>query len=234
MSNINTTRTLTLASYLYNGTWVVSATEPLSFAVVCQNSHLRDSILKITPPLGIIQLPASCTGTNDYLSLPAYFYNETRYEISDLYERLKYLHDLSNIALCTPLVNNMSNFTEIDLPTHLKALKDIPMNNLIQELDTLNDITTDNSTSFPNWAFILIGLVICVIMLIILLYLWKYSKKCRLPWSAIKQSNVIASFNNASKSESSDDPEVTASAERNCIQKLGFYQSTNREVSSIV
>ena len=130
--------------------------------------------------------------------------NESNYKINDPYEKLKSLHDLSKINLWKPVHETMPNFSKMDFPKHLKALKEIPMDHLIQELNSLDTVTADES-SIPNWVYVLVALSICV-GIVLLLYLWKkYFKNFEGIKSAIKRSNIHNLVTNVAKSDPSQD-----------------------------
>ena len=88
-----------LAHYLVNGIWIIAATKSLQFTVVCQESSLRDSTVKVNPPLGIVKLPISCTAFNNYLYLPAFYQNYSKYEIYDPFDDITAVFNISKVNL---------------------------------------------------------------------------------------------------------------------------------------
>ena len=115
---ISPSSTLLLANYLFNGMWAIVAVKPLQFTIVCQAS--RDSIIRVNPPLGLVHLPVSCAASNNYLYLPAFYHNESKYEIADPFKDNTSLFNISNINLWKPLTSKIPNFNGTWLPKRLK------------------------------------------------------------------------------------------------------------------
>ena len=163
---------LPLATYLYDGTWVISTITSLRFTVVCQDSNLRDSTQMVNPPLGVLKLGPSCTASNDYLYLPAFYHNESKYEISDPLDDLKISTNFT-AEYWKPLIQKVPSFNLTKLPKHLKSLREIPIDNLIRELYTLDTVPVIQKR-FPFWAYIII---ILGVLLLTSLLICKYKSK---------------------------------------------------------
>ena len=84
----------------------------------------------------MVKLETSCTASKNYLYLPAFYHNESQYEISDPFDNLT-ISDNFTIEFWKPLIEKVPSFSSSELPKHLKSLQEIPMNNLIRELDTV-------------------------------------------------------------------------------------------------
>ena len=133
---------------------------------------MRDSAQIVNPPLGVLKLETSCTASNDYLYLPAFYHNESQYKISDPFDDLT-ISDNFTIEFWKPLIEKVPSFNPSELPKHLKLLHVIPMNNLIREFDTLDTVTSEQKKN-PFWGYIII--ILGAILLISLL-MCKYKSK---------------------------------------------------------
>ena len=133
-----------LADYIVNGIWIIFAIESLQFTVVCQESNLRDSTVTVDPPLVIVKLSISCTASNNYLYLPAFYKNESKFEIYASFDDIPAVLNISRINLWEPLTSKVLNFNVTLLSKHLKSLDEIPMDGLIKELVSLNAILPDD------------------------------------------------------------------------------------------
>ena len=83
-----------------------------------------------------VKLPISCTASNNYLYLPAFYQNESKYEIYDPFDDITAVFNISEINLWKPLTSKLPNFNVTSLPKHLKSLDSIPMDGLIKKLDS--------------------------------------------------------------------------------------------------
>ena len=181
-----------LAHYLVNGIWIISATKSLQFTVVCQESNLRDSTVKVNPPLGIVKLPISCTASNNYLYLPAFYQNESKYEIYDPFDDITAVFNISKINLWEPLKSKLPNFNVTHLPKHLRSLENIPMDGLVKELDSLSAILPDDSENIPVWVWFSIGIGALILILVIFFWL-KRVKQIKLFGLAREKSSIVRS-----------------------------------------
>lgn len=181
-----------LAHYLVNGIWIIAATKPLQFTVVCPESNLRESTLKVKPPLGVVKLPMSCTASNNYLYLPAFYQNESKYEINDPFEDVTAIFNISKINLWEPLISKLPNFNDTLVPKHLKTLDKIPMDGLIKELDSLGKILPDDSGKISWWVWFLVGIGVLAISLVIFFWL-KRVKQIKSFGLARERSGIVGS-----------------------------------------
>ena len=149
--------TLPVATYLFSGTWIISKIKTLLFSVVCENSKLRHSTLTVKPPLGVINVPTSCKAFNDLLYLSAFYQKDSKYEIVDPYHDLERSLNQS-FNLWEPLIKDVPSFNMTQLPKHLKSLKEIPLNSLIDKLNMQSYVDDDAETRFPLWGYLLIGI----------------------------------------------------------------------------
>lgn len=127
---------------------VVSHTE-LRFSVVCNNGQ---SVTKTTkPPIDILQVPAECIASNDFFTLTSSYTYNSDFKIKDQDLRLLRSINISQINVLQPLEEKHLNFTKIPMPKSLRSLEQIPLQSLISELESFQEITTDDN-SIPNWV----------------------------------------------------------------------------------
>lgn len=173
---ISPSSTLPLATYLFNGVWVIATLKILRFTVVCQQAQSQDSLVEIKPPFGIIHLSTSCTASNDYLYLPPFYHNESKYEISDPFNDLNALFNISRINLWKPLLNKLPNFNSIKLPKRLKSLDEMPIEHFIHELNSLTTVNSELTGKTPVWVWVLIGLAVLVGIILAVFIWWKITQ----------------------------------------------------------
>ncbi|VDI59909.1 Hypothetical predicted protein [Mytilus galloprovincialis] len=102
--------------------------------------------------------------------------------------------------LWKPFHDSLPKFNLTELPKELKNIKEIPMDNLIYQLKNLQTIQEDSS--FPNWVYNVIYLVISLLLGIVIFILCKYRKKlpCSVKrGSGCKMQNVASKYDRVSK-----------------------------------
>ena len=189
---ISPSSTLPLANYLFNGMWAIVTVKQLQFTIVCQASNLRDSIITVNPPLGLVQLPVSCTASNNYLFLPAFYHNESKYEISDLFKDDTSLFNISNINLGKPLTSKIPNCNGTWLPKRLKPLDEISIDNLFNELDPLDMVIFEETGTIPVWVWVLISFG-SLVLLLALVFGLRRSERDKQFMLARKKSSTMSS-----------------------------------------
>ena len=170
--------TLPVATYLFSGTWITSTIKTLLFSVACENSKLRHSTLTVKLPLGVINVPTSCNAFNDLLYLSAFYQKDSKYEIVDPYHDLERSLNQS-FNLWEPLIKDVPSFNMTKLSKHLKSLKEIPLDSLIDQLNMQSYVDDDVETRFPLWGYLLIGIGFIALVAIALYIVCKfnYAKK---------------------------------------------------------
>ena len=142
------------------------AINTLTDALQTLDDKIKDAV-KVNPPLGIVKLPISCTASNNYLYLLAFYQNELKYEIYDPFDDITAVFNISNINLWEPLTSKLPNYNVTLLPKHLKSLDKIPMDGLIKELDSLSTILSNDPGKMSMWVWFLIGVGALIIILVI-------------------------------------------------------------------
>ncbi|CAC5412852.1 unnamed protein product [Mytilus coruscus] len=178
---------LPMASYISSGSWLVTTNTPLHFAIVCEkHKHKTTFTTIVNPPLNILALNETCTATNDYLTLLPFYSRQSTYTLADdPFTKVIQNSNLTMRKLWKPFHDSLPKFNLTELPKELKNIKEIPMDNLIYRLKKLQTIQEDSS--FPNWVYNIIYLVISLSLGFIIFILCKYRK--RLPSSAKRGSD---------------------------------------------
>lgn len=130
------------------------AKERINFAIVCDRSllhHTATSTITVDSPIHVVKLNMACSATTDTLTLPPYYHDESKYDISNSLDQFTYRFNASTIKLWGPFHSALPNFSINDLPKKLKNIENIPMNNLIAELKTINTVP-QLSDDWPIWV----------------------------------------------------------------------------------
>ncbi|CAG2205199.1 unnamed protein product [Mytilus edulis] len=193
---------LPMASYISSGSWLVTTNTPLRFAIVCEKYKQKSTFTKIiNPPLNILALNETCTATNDYLTLLPFYSRQSSYTLEDdPFTKVIQNYNLTMRKLWKPFHDSLPKFNLTELPKELKNIKEIPMDNLIYQLKNLQTIQEDSS--FPNWVYNVIYLVISLLLGIVIFILCKYRKKlpCSVKrGSGCKMQNVAPKYDRVSK-----------------------------------
>ena len=94
---------------IIDGLWIIASQNTLTFTAVCPQKQKETMI--VNPPLGIIKLNMSCTTTSSYLTLLAYYHNESTLNIQDQFiDNLK-SYNRSNFQIWEPFISTIPNFT---------------------------------------------------------------------------------------------------------------------------
>ena len=118
------------------------------------------------PPLDVITLEMTCSGSNDYMTLTPYYHRESQHELSTTFQSLWSLNNNSHLKLWTPFTDKLPNFTRIEIPTKLRAVDKIPMDHLIEHLHGLQHLEKDRNipfwfqSSMPVMSILLVLLVV--------------------------------------------------------------------------
>ncbi|XP_071084800.1 uncharacterized protein [Haliotis cracherodii] len=169
---------LPMAEYLTAGRWVLTTTKRLDLVVVCNNNNLFSYTVAVLPPLGIIKLNASCSASNDHLTLLPYYHNESQYEFEDNLIQSVHTPNVSNMLLWKPFMKTAIKLNLTRLPDKLKGIKNIPMNHLIDQLNDLQTMIPDDET--PGWKYVL-GVALIIVGILVGMFL--YVRYIR-PWLA--------------------------------------------------
>ncbi|XP_046574034.1 uncharacterized protein LOC124282108 [Haliotis rubra] len=169
---------LPLAEYLTTGQWVIATRERLDFTIVCESDVRRPSALTARPPLGVIRLEESCSASNDYLTLLPYYQNESRYSFEDKFLKLINRLNVTQMLLVEPLQRKTFDLKKARLPKKLRYLDKIPMDHLIEQLESMGTIE-EMETGNYLWTFVMVALSVTLIIVLVTVYS-KFIK----PWLA--------------------------------------------------
>ncbi|VDI00665.1 Hypothetical predicted protein [Mytilus galloprovincialis] len=141
---------LPMATYLTDSMWAVTTIKEFRITIRCDDNTnmLTDQI--INPPTTIINLKRTCTATSDHLTLLPTYQMESTFLTEKTFDRFLNTFQVLNTSLWEPFHAALPNFTKLELPRELTAIKQIPMNALIEKLKNLREI--ENDVVFPNWG----------------------------------------------------------------------------------
>ena len=161
---------------LMNFLWgIVSQTE-LRFSIVCNNGQ---SVSKTTkPPIDILQVPAECIASNDFFTLTSSYTYNSDFKIKDQDLKLLRSINISQINVLQPLEEKHLNFTKIPMPKSLGSLEQIPLQGLISELESFQEIVTDDN-SMPYWVYFCIGITVLSFVILCTYIYKKHGDKIR-------------------------------------------------------
>ena len=163
--------------HVYAGKWLISTRETFDLSVLCSNpvegnriSHVTRSLIKVRAPLQFIELEQSCSATSGFMTLEA-FYSHSSTVILNPDELILPEVDVNVLRMWEPFVNQLPNFTEIELPEKLKSIKQINMNKMI---NTLKALRFQPEEVIPLWkdkkvlisssvGLVLLGIIVALI-----------------------------------------------------------------------
>ena len=174
---VKTNFDLPYAEYITDGNFIIATRFPVTFTKVCKNT--QSTILSLKPPIGLLKLERECTAVHDSLTLPAYFYQESKFLLNNpLYDILQN-YNATTFNLWRPFHLALPKLNVSYLPM-LNDIPEIHMSHLIQKLDRMDDIPIEKPKK-PIWPYILLGISITLtlaISVIICLKLRKSKKNC--------------------------------------------------------
>ncbi len=150
---------LPMAHNIGQGGWVVITRDPVDFTILCTDG--RTEHVRITYPIGLVELGMSCTGSSQHMTLTSYYYRRTDYNWVDGYRMLLNRSSISDILrVWSPLVQAFDNRTRITIPPHLEDMVDVPIEQLIKEIRDFEYVPPPPSP----WRYILTGAVALMIV----------------------------------------------------------------------
>ena len=140
---------LPYSEYITNGYYAIATNKPIQLTQACK--QLSASIINVKAPLDIVQLKTSCSMTRQHLILPAYYYKESKYNLTE--HLTNWINDFkpSQVKIWEPLRNHYPNFSIEKLPPKLKDIKEIKISDLINKLKDLDTVAADDHV--PIWPF---------------------------------------------------------------------------------
>ena len=152
--SVKTGAVLPMAEYLTTGVWMITTDKRLRFSITCHDGQ-EPTERVIDSPMGVLNLSMTCTATNDFLSLPAYYQFDSMTRIDDKFLMELQTHNITSLDIWGPVHTSLPHYNFLEIPSKLKDIERIPIEPFIAELQELETIFTESS--LPSWAFILIG-----------------------------------------------------------------------------
>ena len=177
-------RSHTVAEFIGHGKWAVTTNKLLKFSIVCQNTSKSISEIEIKPPLGIIHLSAYCSASNRHLTLITPFDGRSQY----IFDLIGSQVNVTRLHLWESFHDSFSNITKINIPKELEEMKYIPMNRLIERLQSVN-IVPSESKGWSTWVYLFLGVITIVTLGVIIVIYRKYSDKINTYWFAMRGGN---------------------------------------------
>ena len=165
---------LPFSEYISDGYYAISTNKNVQFTQVCKK--LSASVVTVKPPLGVIKVKPSCSMTNQNLVLPAYFHQESKYNLTNPLSKLVRNFQVSKVKLWKPFHSKLPNLTLDTLPTKLKDIKEIRMDDLISQLQTLDDVTVEEHVAIWPYVILSIGLILFIFVFGLFCYCKCYPK----------------------------------------------------------
>ena len=142
------------SSYIADGFYAIATNKPIQLTQACK--QLSASQISVKAPLDIIQLKPSCSMTHRNLILPAYYYKESKYNLTEHINTWINNFKPSQIKIWEPLHKHYPNFSFEKLPSKLKDIKEIKIGDLINKLKELDTVTSNEQILI--WPYICLGL----------------------------------------------------------------------------
>ena len=182
---------LPLANYLSNGVWIITTQKDLMFSVVCQETKSKQPIINVKAPLAKVKLELTCSAFNDYLTLLPYYHTQTEYLVEDTLSDLIRNYNFSAVKIWKPFHQALPAYKKLDLPKQLRAIEQIPMGNLIKQLQDLKAVSIEEK--IPSWGYYLIWVGLTLLMVLFIFIYCKYFRKNKLCWLAKSKRNKFDS-----------------------------------------
>ena len=151
---------LPYSEYITNGYYAIATNKPIQLTQACK--QLSASFINVKAPLDIVQLKPSYSMTHQNLILPAYYYKESKHNLTE--HLTNWITDFkpSQVKIWEPLRRHYSNFSIEKLPPKLN-IKEIKIIDLINKLKDLDTVAADDHV--PIWPYIFIGIgLVCFVI----------------------------------------------------------------------
>ena len=147
--------------------YIVLTKEPMKVFISCTDDNSKKEI-KIHPPVGILQLGKTCVATNKYLALVGYYENKLTFRVESEATRIlqSYRFDGQIWNKFEKVVSKSLPNVTIPIPKRLTALPEIPMDELVREVENLQKVKPLKSRKFPLWGYLLIGIAFFLVWVI--------------------------------------------------------------------
>ena len=113
--------------------------------------------------MGVLRLDMSCTASNDFLSLPAYYQHDSTAHIGDPFLAILQSSNITAIDIWKPLHTKLPKYNFSRIPPKLQAIKQMAIEPFIAELQGLGEI--EDEFILPQWVYALVtcGIVFLVV-----------------------------------------------------------------------
>ena len=165
-----------------DGLWMITTAERLTFTRTCQAPSLESKSFYAEPPLTFVRLKETCSAANDHLTLQPFYKLKSELKLDlnfKVIEEVLNQTNFSNIKLWEPVdevipkVNLSLKFN--DLPD----IEEMKMENLVNEINSLEEITIKEDSFWDKYKWFIIIVVIIVLFMIIVLFLSNYKRGLR-------------------------------------------------------
>ena len=158
------------AIHIATGIWAIVTVENLTFTITCQSNSVKGpKTLLISPPIGIIDLQKSCSASNDFMTLNAYFGPESKFYVEqDILGSLSKLN-LSKSKIWEPLQEEHGPIETIEFPPELERIKQINMGQLIDSLHSQKKLK-EMQKLVPTWVYYVAGITVLITIILIFKY----------------------------------------------------------------
>lgn len=147
---------LPTTKYLFAGVWIIVTDKPLMFTVNCQINKNKVSDIKVKSPFDILKLNNTCKAYNKYLQLPEYFDKHSAFERTEPLKGLLKLHNISQFVIWNVSKTEFEKLKPVNIPSHLKGLKEIPMQTFLRETRAYKTIQVDDNKNNSHWAYAIV------------------------------------------------------------------------------
>jgi hypothetical protein len=139
---------LPLASYISDGIRIVASMNKFHLTIRCPKGKVTDK--EITPPLVTVPLQEGCSVYSDYFTLTPIYTMKSVEMLGNSFTTLFKSFKTLNVTIWQTFHSAISNLSKIKLPKKLESIKQISMDNLIEETQLLN--IPDADFVFPSWV----------------------------------------------------------------------------------
>ena len=146
------------SSYIADGFYAIATNKPIQLTQACK--QLSASLKNVKAPLDIIQLKPSCSMTHRNLILPATYYKESKYNLTEHINTWinNFKPSQIKIKIWEPLHKHYPNLSFEKLPSKLKDIKEIKIGDLINKLKELDTVTSYEQILIWPYTCICLGL----------------------------------------------------------------------------
>jgi len=160
-----------MANYLTDSMWAITTINKFRITTRCDDDTNMSKDQIVNPPTTIINAKRTCTATSDHLTLLPTYQMKNKCLSNSTYDRFLNAFQVINTSLWEPFHAALPNFTRLELPKELKAIKQIPMNILIDKLKDLRGI--EKEIVIPNWGIAKEGGLSAIIIGIAIFFYFK-------------------------------------------------------------